>query len=166
MENVCTECLFFQIGSYDIIFLPMTEQPQNTTQEPKPGMTAEEKGRLIGLSVVVLLVIAGVIAGAVFLFQSEPESTSHIRDVFIIFMALEGLILGVALVILMVQLAVLINLLQNEIKPILKATNETVNTVKGTTEFLSAHLSEPVVKLNGYLAGLTKLLDLLHLGRK
>jgi hypothetical protein len=144
----------------------MVEQPQNTPQEPTPGLTAKEKGKLALLAAIVLLVIAGVIAGGVFLFQSEPESTSHIRDIFIIFMALEGLILGVALVILMVQLAVLINLLQNEIKPILKATNETVNTVKGTTEFLSMHLSEPVIKLNGYLAGLQKLIDLLHIGRK
>jgi len=46
-------------------------------------------------------------------------------------MAFESLIIGVTLVILMIQLATLINLLQNEIKPILNSTNETVNTLKG-----------------------------------
>jgi len=60
----------------------------------------------------------------------------------------------------MVQLATLINLLQNEIKPILEATNETANTVRGTAKFLSDSAVEPVIKLNEYLAGLKKLYDL------
>ena len=73
---------------------------------------------------------------------------------------------GVALVILMIQLAVLINLLQNEIKPILNSTNETVNTLRGTVTFLSDNLAEPVIKLNQYMAGFKKLLDLLRPGGK
>jgi amino acid permease len=75
-------------------------------------------------------------------------------------MALESLLIGAALVVLIIQLASLINLLQNEVKPILKSTNETVNTLRGTTEFLSENLVEPVIKLNSYLAGLKKLFDL------
>jgi hypothetical protein len=84
----------------------------------------------------------------------------------IIFMALEFLVIGAALVILMIQLAVLINLLQNEIKPILNSTNETVNTLRGTVTFLSDNLAEPVIKLNQYMAGFKKLLDLLRPGGK
>jgi hypothetical protein len=56
------------------------------------------------------------------------------------------------LVVLIAQLAILINLLQNEIRPILDSTTETVNTLKGTTQFLSNNLTEPVIKLNEYLA--------------
>jgi uncharacterized protein YoxC len=63
-------------------------------------------------------------------------------------MALESLLIGLTLVILIVQLARLINLLQNEIKPILDSTNETVSTMRGTITFLSDNLAEPVVKLN------------------
>jgi len=80
-------------------------------------------------------------------------------------MALVSLVIGVALVILIVQIASLINLIQNEVKPILKSTTDTVNTLKGTTDFLSQNFVDPVIKLNGSLAGLMKLLDLLKIIR-
>ena len=92
--------------------------------------------------------------------QQQPAAAANVRDIFIIFMALESLLVGAALVVLIIQLASLINLLQNEVRPILKSTNETVNTLRGTSEFLSENLVEPVIKLNSYLAGLKKLFDL------
>ena len=76
------------------------------------------------------------------------------------------ILLGVALIVLVVQLASLINLLQNEVRPILKATNDTVNNLRGTAEFLGENVVEPVVKLNGYLAGLTRMLELMGLKKK
>jgi amino acid permease len=60
--------------------------------------------------------------------------------------------IGVALVILIIQLSNLINLLQNEIRPIINSTNETVNTLKGTAKFVSDNLAEPVIKVNQYAA--------------
>jgi hypothetical protein len=84
----------------------------------------------------------------------------------IIFMAFEMMILGVSMVILMIQLATLINLLQNDIKPILDATNETANTLRGTAVFLSNNLSEPVIKLNEYTSGLLKFAELIGLARR
>lgn len=121
-------------------------------------------------------ILAGVIIGVIFIlaliglavyFLLQPGSpTSTIRDIFIIFLAVESLIIGVALVILMIQVASLINLLQNEVKPILQSTTETVNTLRGTTQFLSENLVEPVIKLNSSLAGLRKILELVGLKRK
>ncbi len=81
-------------------------------------------------------------------------------------MALMSLMIGVAVVTLVVQVASLINLVQNEIRPILKATNETVNTLRGTAEFLGENVVEPVVKLNGYLAGLQRVLELMGIKKK
>ena len=77
-----------------------------------------------------------------------------------------ALMIGVAMVVLIFQLAVLTNMLQHEIKPILDSTNETVNTLRGTTAFLSENLVAPVVKLNAYMAGLAQVADSLGaLGR-
>jgi predicted tellurium resistance membrane protein TerC len=123
------------------------------TQQPS-------KAQIIGISIAAVLFIGLIITGAVLLLTGDPGTAAKWRDVFIIFMALEMLVIGVAIVILMVQLAVLINLLQNEIRPILESTNETVNTVKGTAEFLSKNVSEPVIKLNGALAGFKHLINL------
>jgi hypothetical protein len=118
-------------------------------------------------------ILAGIIAGVVLLLVllalavygllQNPSTTANIRDIFIIFMAFESLIIGVALVILIIQIASLINLLQNEVKPILTATNETVNTLRGTTEFLSENLVEPVIKLNSTAAGLKRIFELFGL---
>jgi hypothetical protein len=118
-------------------------------------------GIIAGAVVVVALIVWAVIA-----LSGNPAAAANVRDIFIIFMALESLLVGAALVVLIIQLASLINLLQNEVKPILKSTNETVNTLRGTSEFLSENLVEPVIKLNSYLAGLKKLFDLFGINRK
>jgi uncharacterized protein YoxC len=97
----------------------------------------------------------------------QPSTpTDKIRDIFIIVVALESLVIGVALVVLIVQLASLINLLQNEVRPILNATNETVNTLRGTVEFLGEEVIEPVMKLSGYMAGITRMLELMGIKKK
>lgn len=121
----------------------------------------------IWLFVIIALVILGLIVFGIIVLATAPEgTTARVRDIFIIFMALESLVLGVGLIILIVQLATLINLLQNEIKPILDSTNETVSTLKGTTQFLSNNMVEPVMKLNEYLAGLKKLFEIIRPDRR
>ncbi len=147
----------------------MSENIQETPspEEAAISQAALRKQRWIvaGLIVLTVLFLAGIVLAVYFLLQpSSPTST--IRDIFIIFMAFESLIIGAALVVLIIQIAGLINLLQNEVKPILQSTNETVNTLRGTTEFLSENLVEPVIKLNSYLAGLRKFFDLFGLNRK
>lgn len=110
--------------------------------------------------------LALVVGFVILMMATGSENVGKIRDIFIIFMALESLIIGIVLVILIIQLAVLINLIQNEIKPILQATNETVSTLKGTTAFISDNLAEPVIKLNEYMAGLSKLVEVLFPSRR
>lgn len=129
-------------------------------------MDGQKNRSVIILAVVGVLILAAIIAAAVLLIRSDNDTTGRVRDVFIIFMALESIIIGTALVILIVQLATLINLLQNEVKPIIQSTNETVNNLKGTAVFLSDNLTEPVIKLNAYLAGLKQFLDLMRPGRR
>ena len=140
---------------------PPTSKPAALTVEEK-----QARRRLVYISLGALVLVAALIAAAVFLLQQSTDTTGKVRDVFIIFMALESLVMGAALVILIIQLSILINLLQNEIKPILYSTNETVNTLRGTAVFLSDNLAEPIMKLNEYLAGFKKLVDLFRMGRK
>lgn len=115
---------------------------------------------------IAVVVLALLVTGIFFLSRAGAETTGQVRDIFIILIALESLVIGAALVILVVQIAALINLLQNEIKPILESTTETINTLKGTSTFLSDNLTQPVIKLNGSLAGVKKVLELIGLFRK
>jgi hypothetical protein len=48
----------------------------------------------------------------------------------------------------------------------LQATSETVNTLRGTTEFLSKNAVEPIMKLNGYLASIQRVLELMRFKSK
>jgi hypothetical protein len=144
------------------------ENTPETEQTPSPEDIEREKqmkrtmtGVIIG--VVILLALLGV---AIYFLLQPATPTDKIRDIFIIVVALESLVIGVALVILVVQLASLINLLQNEVKPILKATTDTVNNLRGTAEFLGENVVEPVIKLNGYMAGLYRMLELMGIKKK
>lgn len=136
--------------------VPENEEPI----EAKKSMSPEDRKRVIWIVFGLVVIIALVVAGVYFLATAEGETTATVRDIFIIFMALESLIIGAALVIMIIQLSVLINLIQNEIKPILDATIETVNTLRGTTEFISDNLTEPVIRLNEYLAMFKKFFDI------
>ena len=119
---------------------------------------SQSTGKKIAFIIGGLLILTLVVVGLVILLQPGTD-TGRVRDIFIIFMALEFLLIGGVMIILIIQLARLTLLLQNEIKPILESTSETANTLKGTTAFLSEHLVEPVLKLNQYLAGLNKILS-------
>ena len=131
--------------------LPAAEEEH---QENEPQSTGKKVALIIG----GLLILSLVVVGLALLLQPGTD-TGRVRDIFIIFMALEFLLIGGVMIILIIQLARLTLLLQNEIKPILESTNETANTLRGTTAFLSEHLVEPVLKLNQYLAGLNKILS-------
>jgi hypothetical protein len=146
----------------------MAENQAGAASLPEAEIRAQirrQRWILAGIVAGVLLLLAGLGAAVYFLLQ-DSSATANIRDIFIIFMALESLIIGAALVVLIIQVASLINLLQNEVRPILQATTDTVNTLRGTTEFLSENLVEPVIKLNSYLAGLRKFFDLFGSSRK
>jgi len=142
--------------------------PPITPEAPAvdPAIERERRKTVIILSVVGILFLALIVLGVVFLLTTDGETTGKIRDIFIIFMALESLLIGVALIVLIVQISRLVNLLQNEIQPMLETTNETINTLRGTTEFLGENLVEPVIKLNTYLAGLRRVLDVMGLKQK
>ena len=140
---------------------PVTSPPP-TPEELAPMREAERKQKIIIASAIAgVIVFLALLFWAVYILMLPTTQTDKIRDVFIIIVAFESLVIGVALVVLVIQLASLINLLQNEIRPILKATTETVNTLRGTAEFLGENVVEPVIKLNGYLAGLKRMLELM-----
>jgi hypothetical protein len=144
--------------------VPPALPPPQTDQPPAAPPKNDNRILYTIIAIVVLLVLLGI---AMIWFLLQPTTpTNKIRDVFIIVVAIESGVIGVALVVLIVQLAALINLLQNEVKPILIATNETVNTLRGTSEFLSENVVEPIIQLNGYIAGLYRMLELLGVRKK
>ena len=79
-----------------------------------------------------------------------------IRDIAIIIIALQSIIIGLLLGVLVWQIWRLIKMVQTEIKPILTDAQETVNTVRGTTTFMSDTVVDPVVKTSRALVGIRR----------
>jgi len=141
-------------------------QIQENTPQSDPNANMIDKKYLIWGVVIFLLVMAATIYGIFSLVKAGPDTTSQVRDIFIIVLALESLVIGVALVILVIQLASLTNMLQNEIRPIISNTKDTIETVKGTADFLSQRAVKPVIAANSYMAGAKKLFEILGILKK
>jgi hypothetical protein len=139
---------------------------------PPPEQTAEGRAQqrqmrtVVTVAIIVAVILVAVLVIAVVLLLRPDVPTDRIRDIFIIVVAFETLVVGIALIVLLVQLASLINLLQNEVRPIIQDTSETVRTLRGTTAFLSESVVDPVIKLNGYLASIQRVLELMGIKRK
>jgi NADH:ubiquinone oxidoreductase subunit K len=130
------------------------------------GLPRNQKTAIILFSVIVVIFLAAVITGIVFLSRSDVETTGRIRDIFIIVLALESLLIGAALVILVIQLAVLTNLVQNEVRPILASTKETVKTLRGTSEFISRRAVAPIISVSSTMVGFRKLFEIIGFIRR
>lgn len=136
-------------------------------QRPAPPVPPPEKSRS-GVTRVVIIATAALIGVLVLLFvlavilaQVAGDSVASwvqvIRDLVIIFMALEGILIILALSVLVLQVARLVNLLQNEVKPILKDTRDTMQNARGTVTFVSDTVSRPLITASAFFAGVGSL---------
>jgi hypothetical protein len=163
---------------------PATESPDSKpplVEPPTEPSAAELRARrwLTVFAIVAAVFLVGLIVLLVFLsmdayqaaYEGGPPSPGSVvvgllRDTAIIFVAFETLLIGVLLIVLMIQVQSLIILLRDEIKPMLEAANETLATVRGTTQFVSHSVVSPVMKWSGYLAGLRRIVQEIGLLRE
>lgn len=144
--------------------VPFDRIASNMARSPNSESIVEDSssgGRTVFfVGLAVLLMTVGLVAIAIVLAgnsQTAGPSVRVVRDILIIVMALEFILSGVAFVIFLVQVARLINLVQNEIRPLIGAATDTVNTVRGTAAFVSKTIVEPVNSVNDAVRGLTRL---------
>lgn len=84
-----------------------------------------------------------------------------VRDIAIVVLALESIVIGVVLVLMLWQVRSLTKLVQEQIKPVLDSMRETVGTVKGTTSLVSETIVTPAVKIGGFFAGARRALQVM-----
>jgi hypothetical protein len=114
---------------------------------------------LIGILVVVIVLLVVMC----YLLYSAPEPTAIIRDISIIVLALESIVVLLLLGVVIGMLWWLIQTLERKITPILDTTNETVNsvsetvnTVRGTATFMSDTVVSPIIKVVSYASGVKR----------
>ena len=86
---------------------------------------------------------------------------TFIRDLAIVLLAIESLVIGIVLIVLILEVRSLARLLRDEVKPILDSADETVRTVRGTTTFVSDNLITPVVRISSFASGVGQALRIL-----
>ncbi|MBN1487678.1 MAG: hypothetical protein JW981_08555 [Anaerolineae bacterium] len=132
--------------------VPQTPQVKQTTEEKAAQRT--QTIIIAGGIIFLVLLIAAIVLMATF-----PQVTEVVRDIAIVFVAVETFLIGAALLVLVVQVQMLIRVLQDEIQPLLRSVNETTSTVRGTTQFVSHNLVDPIIKAAGFTAGVRRVAD-------
>ncbi len=106
----------------------------NLTKQQKIWLTI---GIIVGVIVITLVIY--------FLFR-HPVFTATLRDILIIVLTFEVLVIGCLLAVLVYQIYLLSYFLYTEIGPVLAATQDTVGTVKGTATFVSGQVVNPAIR--------------------
>ncbi len=141
--------------------LPVPSGEEKVTDKPVPPVTAEEKAS----KRTQFYMIAGAVFFVVFLvvvivlMAKFPAATVVVRDIAIVFVAVTTFLMGLAMILLIFQLQVLIQVLRDEIQPLLRSVNDTASTVRGTTEFVSHNMVSPIIKWAGFSAGMRQVVS-------
>ena len=112
----------------------------------------------IGLCLILFLVavIVGTASGQ---WENVASMVAIVRDLLIILLVMQGILVGIALIFMILQLSILFNILQNEVKPILESAQQTASTVKGTASFMGKYAVSPIIRLQVILAGISAFLQ-------
>jgi hypothetical protein len=112
-------------------------------------------GAKIGIGIGVVVAVVVLVLALIFLLNN-PGTTETVRDLFIIVLALESLVIGTLLLVLVYQLITLVRMLRDEIKPMIESTQQTLNTTKGTVTFVSQRVTKPAIAASSYASGITR----------
>ena len=75
------------------------------------------------------------------------------RDLAIVFVAVAAFVVTLLLAAVVVLLWRLLRVIQREITPVLVSLQQTVNTVRGTTEFVSDSFVSPLIRFSSIFSG-------------
>jgi hypothetical protein len=108
-------------------------------------MDPQAKKMIFIVSMAILVIVALLVVAGFFLY-SRPQATTFLRDIAVIILAFETLVVIFFLGVVTVLLIYVILTLEREIKPVINATSETIYTLRGTTTFVSDTVVSPVMK--------------------
>ena len=116
---------------------------------------------LIGIGILVILVL--VLFS--FALMIAAGVIDIVRDVVIILLATESLIIGGVTLFLLYQMIMLVTLLREELMPLIQSAQETVNSARGTTVYVSRKIVVPSAKAATTAARLQAMARVLFRGK-
>lgn len=115
----------------------------------------------------VFIMVAVILAIIYLIFRGWIDAgwIDEIRDLIIIGLALEMFAIGGAILFLIYQLIKLIALLRDEVIPLIRSAQETVNSARGTTTYVGRKIVEPTAKAAATAARLQTMVRVLFKGK-
>lgn len=107
-------------------------------------------------AIVACVVLAALIAIGVLLFNNPPAA-AVLRDIFIILLGIQTMIIGLLMVVAVVAIIYvalkmhsLVQFVENEIRPILQRADDVTRTVQSRATFISDAAVKPVIEVMSY----------------
>jgi hypothetical protein len=113
----------------------------------------------IGIAVIAALILLS------FAFMIAAGVIDEVRDILIILLAVESLIIGGVTLFLLYQMIMLITLLHEEVIPLIQSAQDTVNSARGTTVYVSRKIIVPSAKAATTVARLQAMARVLFKGK-
>lgn len=135
------------------------ESPRGAVAGSSGGAPGIKITRLIKLSAVLGVLIILILFGAASLAALTAAETwapviRIFRDIFLLILLLESMLIVAALAILMLQAAGFFIMLKTEVKPIIDNARETTRLSKATAHFINSNAVDPIIQIKSFLSGL------------
>lgn len=116
--------------------------------------------------ILVLIVVAALLVLGLYAVCGSTEGKLQcVRDVAIIVLVLETFVVTLLMALMVMLFANMLSTIRNEVLPILNSARRTVDTVQGTTTFVSDSLVAPLISIAGFGSAIRGTLGAL-VGRK
>ena len=135
------------------------ESPRGAVAGGSGGSPGTKITRLIKLSAVlgiliILILFGAALAAALTAAETWAPVIRIFRDVFLLILILESVLVIAALAILMLQAAGFFIMLKTEVKPIIDNARETTRLSKATAQFINSNAVDPIIQIKSFLSGL------------
>jgi flagellar basal body-associated protein FliL len=104
--------------------------------------------------IVTLLIVIGIAYGLYQLGGADQAPLERLRDIAVIFLIFQLLLVTIVLGGIAAGLVFLIMVLKDQIIPLLSELTETARRLRGTTEFMTEEAVKPIIKSAGQAAKL------------
>jgi hypothetical protein len=120
----------------------------------------------VTIAIVVIVVLLGAILVTYLACHGSSNVVGCVRDVAIIALVLETMVVTLLLLAMTILLTGLVQLIQDRLLPVLESSLRTMKTVEGTTTFVSDTIAAPIIGLASVGASLRGTLAALLLRRR
>lgn len=137
----------------------MNEDQPITTTDTERQMRRRMTLIGIGIAVIAVLILLGFAA------MIAAGVIDEVRDIVIILLAVESLIIGGVTLFLLYQMIMLLTLIREELIPLIQSAQDTVNSARGTTVYVSRKIVVPSAKAATTVARLQAMARVLFKGK-